>query len=150
MQYSTLVEVEVEVGKDLGKTKTSGGRHMMELSCYHEGSKWWSPHDGMRSFIFVHHEGSIIWSPHDVMRAPHDGALMMAWEVSFFSVVRAPSCGALMTSLGLHMTEPSCHHAGSTWWSPHDGMTRDFPCHHEGSIIWIPHDGMRAPPWGLQ
>ena len=68
MQYSTLVEVEVEVGKDLGKTKTSGGLHMMELSCHHEGSKLWSPHDGMRSFIFVHHEGSTCHegSSHDV------------------------------------------------------------------------------------
>ena len=43
---------------------------MTELSCHHEGSKRWSPHDGMRSLIFVHYEGSIMWSPHDVMRAP--------------------------------------------------------------------------------
>ena len=28
----------------------------------------------------------------DVMRAPHDGALMMSWEVSCLSVMRDPSC----------------------------------------------------------
>ena len=68
------------------------------------------------------HWDSIIWSPHDIMRAPHDGSWYIAWKVSFSSIMRAPSYGALMTSWGLHMTEPSCYHEGSTWWSPHDGM----------------------------
>ena len=85
-----------------GALMTSWWLHMMEPSCHCKGSTWWCPHDGMRSFIFVHHEGSIMWSPHDVMRAPHDGALMMGWKVYFFSVMRTPSCGALMTLWGLH------------------------------------------------
>ena len=34
-------------------------------------------------------------------------------------VIRALSRGALIPSWGLHMTEPSCHHEGSAWWSPH-------------------------------
>ena len=90
------------------------------------------------------HEGSLVWSPHAVMRAPHDGALMMAWEVSCHAVMRAPSCGALMTSWGLLMMEPPCHHEGSTWWSPHDIMrapammhlnTSNIECSEKASLI---------------
>ena len=69
--------------------------------------------------------GALMWSPHDGMRAP--------------------SCGALMTSWGLHMKEPSwwtkmkllmpswgLHHLEPSWW-------------HESSIIWRPPDVLVLP-----
>ena len=91
---------------------TSRGLHKVEPSFHHKGSSW--------------------WSPHAVMRAPHDGALMTAWQEPSHAIMRAPPYGALMTA----------------WWSPHDGMTSNFPYHHEDSIVWSPYDGIRAPSWG--
>ena len=91
------------------------------------------------------------WRPHDVMRAP--------------------SCGALMTAWGRRHLAPSWRHGVAIRWRRHDGM-RAPSCgavltswgrhqvappwrhgappdwvswRHEGATWWLPHDVMRAP-----
>ena len=119
----------------------------LEPSWRHEGSIMWSPHDGFGVPLWgalmtsqgLHmmepswqHESFFMWSPNDIRRAPHDGALMMKWQETSHTIMRDPSCEALMTA----------------WWSPHDGMIRKYQCHHEGSIMLSTNDGISAPSWG--
>ena len=51
-----------------------------------------APYDAMGSFLSCHHEDSIMWCPHDVMRAPDDGALMMVKDFTYIFVYLFISC----------------------------------------------------------
>ena len=99
----------------------------MELSCRHECSIMWSPHEGGDEDS-CRYEGSIWRSPRVIMMEPTWWQDLKIFKLSYLFAW-------LLVCWSLHV--------GMIMRSPHDSSDEDS-YHHQGYAWWIPHTIMRA------